>query len=391
MSFCKIFSRYDELRKQFQNLADVPDFEVINHPRLKILLLADDRHAANVVMDHIQAFMIHSSHEFVVMNPIHIECPEEILLRKFDAILIHYSLYILGEYFLPMPWIDIITRFGGLKAQIIQDEQRNINSMKQRMADLGITVVFSSLEIENTEKVYSGDLLNQTTFYSCLPGYVARNFFDLSSSPISERPLHVVYRGRTLPAYLGRHAQEKRIIGEQLFSIAEQFGLSVDISSDEDSRIYGNQWPQFLMSGRATLGVEGGASIFDFDGSITEAVSAYQKVNPNANFEEIWCQLLQKHEGNVIHKTLTPKLLESIATKTALILYPGLYRGILEPFQHYIPLERDGSNIHEVVAFLRDAPYLQNLVDRTHSEILWREDITLQFYIQKIDYVLAHQ
>ena len=144
-----------------------------------------------------------------------------------------------------------------------------------------------------------------------------------------------------------------------------------------------------MMSGKAMLGVEGGASIFDFDGSIAGAVEDYQKCNPEADFDQIWMENCQGFEGNVVHKTITPRLFEAIATKTALILYPGRYRDILVPNRHYIPLEQDGSNIEEVVARLNDDEYLQNMVDRTYREILYRDDLSERFYMKKIDNVLA--
>ncbi len=171
--------------------------------------------------------------------------------------------------------------------------------------------------------------------------------------------------------------------------VAEKHDLEVDISSEEEVRIYGEAWPLFLMSGRATLGVEGGASIFDFDGSITQSVERYVREFPDADFEQVWHALLQRHEGNVVHRTLTPKLFEAIAAKTALILYPGRYRDILEPGRHYIELARDGSNTQEVVRMLHDSPLLQSLVNRAHEEVLNRKDLAKKFYVERIDLVLA--
>jgi hypothetical protein len=372
---------------RFANLADVPDVDVEARRPMRVLMLADDRHVANVVVDHINAFSLHSRHEIVIRNPIHDPVPNCGWLSRFDAILIHYSIYVLGEYFLPGKWLATVVAFPGLKGQIIQDEHRQVNAMKARMAKIGVSVVFSSLESSTAAGVYCGDLLHNVCIFSCLPGYIADNFQKFSPPDIAARPLDICYRGRELPPFLGRHAQEKTKIGEQVLVAALRYGLNVDISSKEDSRIYGSGWQKFLMTSRATLGVEGGASIFDFDGTITASVNQYQSENSNATFEEIWERLLKPYEGNVVHKTLTPKLLEAIATKTALILYPGNYRGILAPRRHYIELSRDGSNIDEVIKFIGDTKYLQDLVDRTHSEIMAREDLSMRFYVRKIDAV----
>lgn len=372
----------------FMDLADVSDFAGENQRPKRVLFLADNRHAAKVVIDHISAFANHSVHEIVIKNPIHDRVPISHWFSQFDAILIHYSIYILSDYFLPDKWVRAIADFEGFKAQIIQDEHRQVNAMMARIANIGISAVFSSLESKTALRVYRGELLRNVHIFSCLPGYVAENFYDFSPPKIADRPLDIVYRGRTLPPFLGRHAQEKRQIGEQVQAAALQHGLSVDISSDEDRRIYGSAWPKFLMSGRATLGVEGGASIFDFDGRITDAVIQYQKEYPGAGFETIWERVLKSSEGNVVHKTITPKILEAIATKTALILYPGKYRGILEPGRHYIELARDSSNLDEVMLQVKDVELLQNMVDRTYEEVVFRDELSMRFYVRKIDAVI---
>ena len=95
----------------------------------------------------------------------------------------------------------------------------------------------------------------------------------------------------------------------------------------------------------------------DFEGNLDTFVETYQAAHPSAGFEEIWENVLQPFEGNVKHATITPKLLEAIAAKTALILYPGAYRCVLQPDKHYIPLMEDGSNYPQVLNHLRDAEY----------------------------------
>lgn len=370
---------------------DLRDIEGSPEPdkRLNILILADDRHPANVVQDHINAFKQDTRFNFIVVNPIHEKIKIRGIFENIDIVLVHYSIYILGEYFLPPEWGYAVKRFPGPKAQIIQDEYRNIEPMKRRMNELGIMSVFSSLDVANLKKVYSGHFMASTSFYSCLPGYIAESFKHLDPPPISERPLDIVYRGRDIQFELGRVAQEKRIIGEQMSEVAPEYLLNVDIAWDEESRVYGDNWNNFLSSGRATLGVEGGASIFDFQGSVSTQVNEYQDAKPDADFEEVWENVLSYYEGNVVHKTITPKLFEAIAAKTALILYPGSYRGVLRSNRHYIPLERDLSNIDDVVRSVRDTAYLQNLVDRTYEEIINQHQLSMDFYVHQIDHVLA--
>lgn len=377
-------------KNQFQFLADVPsDLDDGTRP-LHVLFLADDRHPANVVQDHIQSFSRLSRHKITLANPRVLSTPDILACCPFDALLIHYSIFILAETYLPSAWQDFVARFSGAKAIIHEDEYQDVNNFKRKFLDLGFGAVFSCLDSPQTMRVVYGDgSLSGVLFFSCLPGYIADNFRRFDLVPIADRHFDIVYRGRTLPPQLGAFAQDKRIIGEQILSVAEKYGLYVDISSAESDRIYGDAWPEFLTSGRAMLGVEGGASIFDFDGTLAKDVDQFCFDNPSANFQEIWSALLKQHEGNVFFRTITPKFFEAIAAKTALVLYPGNYSGILQPERHYIVLERDGSNILEVVEKIRNTEYLQELVNRTYSEILSRDDLTTDFYVRQVDSVLS--
>lgn len=377
----------DHKLPQFMNLASLVSSRFMGQT-LRILFLADNRHPANVVMEHINAFPRWSRHSYTIVNPIHDLAPTSEWMKQFDAVVIHYSIYVLGEYFLPKDWAQIVHEFNGMKAQLIQDECRHIDAMKRRIDDLGMHFVISILDEQSIEPVYGGTLLENVAFYSSLPGYIDDSHLAFNPPPIKGRPFDIVYRGRTLPAYLGRHALLKKKIGDQVLAVAETYGLKVDINSTEESRIYGQAWPQFLMSSRATLGVEGGMSIFDFSGELEQRWCAYREAHPEASEEQAWKDIFQFYEANIVYKTITPKFFEAIAAKTALVLYPGKYSGILQEGVHYIRLDPDGSNLNEVIETLKDDEYLQTMVDRAYEEVMFRENLSVQFFIEQFDLAL---
>lgn len=372
--------------RRFQWLDEIPDAP---GRCLRILVLADDRHAARVVTDHVRGIVMHSRHWCRIANPIHDPAPVVGGWPDFDVILIHYSLYILGTYFLPGPWSEYVRRHPGLKAQIIQDEHRAIARMHVRMRELGISLVFSSLSPENAERVYGGGLLSGTAFVGCLPGYVQDHFDHVRAPRLADRRFDVVYRGRDLPATIGSMAEDKSRIGRQVALAAARHGLSTDIASDEKSRVYGDDWMGFLSSGRATLGCEGGASIFDFDGEVSAAVDSFLAANPGASAAEVRDRVTARWEGNIVHRTITPRIFEAIAAGTALVLYPGLYRGVLRPGEHFLELQRDGSNIDEVIRALRDIPALEAMTRRASASVMGDVRLRKRHYVSKLDSALA--
>ena len=68
---------------------------------LNILLLADDRHPAGAIAEHIAAFAKHSRHHWFVANPIYGNHCQRLTLDVFDMIAIHYSLCVVYDVYLP--------------------------------------------------------------------------------------------------------------------------------------------------------------------------------------------------------------------------------------------------------------------------------------------------
>ena len=51
-------------------------------------------------------------------------------------------------------------------------------------------------------------------------------------------------------------------------------------------------------------------------------------------------------------------------------MFQGTYRGVLQPWRHYLPLEKDFSNIRQIAGILKDDKQLQKIADRTYDEII---------------------
>ena len=350
---------------------------------LRILILADEKYPATVVKDHIHALISHSSHVVTLKAPRRpISRWQRYLPRKrislldeakkpFDVLIIHYSLCILFSSYIPGYLREEIRSFRGVKIQIIQDEYRWINRMMVEMKYLGIDAIISSLETDNLDKVYRSPDLVHVSKISALPGYIPKRLEGLNVPPISQRKIHMFYRSREIPFWLGKMAYEKSAISERVENLLNhEVGIVSDLSSKEKDRIYGRAWTDRLINSKAVLGAEGGASIFDFDGSAETQVNQFLKKNPRATFEEVSEKALVEYEGNIVHQTITPRIFESIALKTALVLFPGRYRGVLQPWVHYLPLERNLSNFEDILKCLKDDNLLQEMVNRCYRDIV---------------------
>ena len=352
--------------------------------QFNILLLADDRHPALTLVDHVRAFAAHSRHRWFVANPIHEAYVKDLDLSVFDAVVIHYSLCVIFDTYLPPALRERITAYQGLKIQFIQDEYRWVNRISERIADLGIDVLFTLVRPEDVDRAYNYPRLRGVRKVSTLPGFIPDHLASYPARPIRDRELHVAYRSRRLPYWLGELGQDKTRIAEGVVRRAPQHGLRFDIAVEESARIYGPQWFEFIASAKSVLGTEGGASIWDHDTKVEELVMDYLARHPGAPYEDV-SPLLKPYEGNVTYNTVSPRLFEAAALRTAMVMFPGRYDDVVQAGTHYIALEKDFSNFDDVAEMLKDDVYLQRLVDRTYDEIVRPGRYSTRAFILQVD------
>jgi hypothetical protein len=348
---------------------------------LSVLLLCDDRpsHAPNVI-EHIRAFRRFSRHCVDIFNPRAIARSRFLRLGDYDVVVIHYTIVLyLSDWFR-----EQIAAFGGLKVQFIQDEYRQVDGMTARMRELGIDLLFSSVPADAVPSVY-GSRLPGVDILPTLTGYVPADLDGRERPPLEGRPLDVVYRGRSIPFWLGRLGQDKALIGREFLARAAPTGLRCDIAWTESDRIYGEEWYRFLSSARSTLGTESGASIVDFDGSLQARTDAYLATHPSATFDEVEQEILAPFEGNAVIQAISPRVFEAAALGTAMVNFPGRYSNVIEPWVHYVPLEKDFTNFDDVVSALRDRAVLEELAARAHADLVASGRYSLQAFIRGLD------
>lgn len=360
--------------------------------RMNVLLLcAVPPVTAGTILDHVDALRRCSAHRvmcFPYLGEGSSRLPRGLDLDRFDAIVIHYSVYLLADRHLGPADRGRIAAFRGAKILFLQDEYRQVDRMTAMIAALGIDVLFTCLPEPEIEKVYPSERLPRLTKISNLTGYVSAAQARLHVPRTVDRPIDVGYRARVPPFWLGTLSAEKWQIATRFVDAIRGAGLVHDISSREEDRIYGKAWLRFVSSSKAMLGVESGASVFDFDGSIQRNVDAFMAQKPDATFEEVEARFLREHEGRIRLNQISPRCFEAAALRTAMVLYEGEYSGVLTPWRHYIPLRKDFSNIDEVVAAIKDSRRLQEIADCAYQEVALHPQWSYETFVRRFDAAL---
>jgi len=344
---------------------------------LRILLACNyDPANAATVCDHINAFARYSRHDVRVLSRVG-EIFDDVKLETFDAVVIHYSLFLAVEGFVGPRSRRALAAFRGAKAVFIQDEYRFVNATLEALEACGVDLVFTCLGPAEAEQVYGKATGLRTQ--QVLTGYVPQWLTQYPPVPLAARKTMVGYRGRTYPAWHGEQGREKIRIGKLFKRDAKRFGISTDIAWSERSRLYGRDWVKFIRNCQAVLAVESGASVFDFDGAVaarTESFAALiERPHPipalarKPSYEMLRDRFFAGREDQIDIAQISPRVFEAIALRTLIIAYPGRYSGVMEPWRHYVPLDKDHGNMAQVAAVLRDPDRVAEIITNAYAEI----------------------
>jgi len=362
--------------------------EAVEPSRLKILLLCDNHPAhAATLHAHVECFERYSRHAVTTFNPCYapdVTVPDP---DEYDVVVLHWSLVITMDSYLSPALRARLAASQGLKVQFIQDEHRWVNEVTSMMRYLGVHVIFTVAPPSEAPKLY-GDRVPGAEVVHTLTGFVPEELVGLEVPPPSERPIDIGYRGRQLPYWGGARTQEKVLIGERVLERAAAYGLRCDIAWTEESRLYGEAWFDFLLSCKAVLGTSSGASIADYDGRVEREVRAFLEERPAATFAEVHDTVLRPYEGNIDIDVVSPRIFEAAATRTALVLFPGRYSGIVKPWVHYFPLALDAGNLEEVARCVRDAASVTRLTDRAYDDLVGSGRYALQAFVREFDAIV---
>ncbi len=360
--------------------------------RSRLLLVCDLRpREAATVIDHVDAIRRWSRSDVFVL-PIYGDLPDELDLESFDGVVIHYNVVMSnGVYLSPLArWR--VSQFSGVKAAFVQDEYRFVDATVGVLRTLGINVLFTCVPEDQVELVYPDHALPaMKRKVTVLTGYVPEALLALPLVPYQDRTVDVGYRGRRLPAWLGSLGQEKGVIADRFLADAPSYGLSTDISTSESDRLYGDAWIRFVASSKATLGVESGASVFDFDGSIEQAIRNHLVTHPDASFAELHRLFLADVDGKIRLNQISPRSFEAAALGTLMVLYPGDYSGILKPGRHYVPLDKDHSNMVEVGRAIHDPTTWARITSQARAEVAMDPRYSFAGMVATVDDALALQ
>jgi hypothetical protein len=200
-----------------------------------------------------------------------------------------------------------------------------------------------------------------------------------------ERDFDVVYRASQTPTAPNHFGFIKGIIGDRfLTAIGEDSGLSCDISTNPLKLIRGSAWYKFIGASKAILGSNSGSSIRLRNRRIASKLQTYQAENPKSSLDEVEKAVIPEMDRNKSYTAISPRNLEAAMLDTVQILVPGAYGGFLEPWEDYIPLAEDCTNIDQVLGHLRDRAYCTQVATSCKRKLLGAKELNAERLIEQV-------
>jgi len=334
--------------------------------------------------EYLESFARESSWRVHYLHVTHGARPR-IDLSAYDAVLISYCARLCIPGYVSEQFLELLDRYEGVRAIAIQDEYDFVEMERQRLDRVRPHVVLTCTPPDQRESVYPSGRYPGTEFMQVLTGYVPLHLSRVSRArPISERSVHIGYRGRDLGPRYGRLARMKFDIGRVFREASIARGVRCDIAMDEASRIYGDAWYEWLSDCRSVLGTESGSNIFDFDGSIDAAARSAR----GGQLSSVIQRKIDALDETYRMGQISPRVFEAAATRTALVLYEGRYSDALVPYEHYIPVARDHSNLDEVFRAISDTDRLQAMVDRAYAHLIESGRFSYQAFVRQVESAL---
>jgi hypothetical protein len=269
-----------------------------------------------------------------------------------------------------------------------QDEFLQTQALGECLEAFATDLVLTCADDEDARRIYGHG--PKFKLRRVLTGYLelnrAKHVGSFGGRPTSQRSIDIGYRAWKSEPWLGRHGMLKRVIAEETLRRNEHLGLRLDISVEASDVIHGDGWYRFLGSCKATLGVEGGSSILDRDGTIRRLTLEYLMREPDATFDEVERHCFPESDGSLRLFCLSPRHLEAAATGTAQLLIEGRYNDLLEPEQDYYPIRSDLSNLTEAMAWVKSKPHeVAAMAERARRKVLASPHLTYSAFVSDFE------
>lgn len=269
-----------------------------------------------------------------------------------------------------------------VKIALPQDDYHQSNVLDELFDDWNVDIVYSVLP-KQMQMLYPRTG-RKAQLKGALTGYIEDDSIAQLAPfarPFRQRAFDVGQRCTMYSPVGGRYASLKGVMAEAFHAEAISRGFASNISTDPADVLLGDDWPRLLGNARFALGAEGGVSLWDPDGLIHDRVRAYLTDHPGAAFEAVEQACFPGEDMAQVFSAVSPRLFEAAMMGCSQILLEGEYLGLLHPFEHYIPVKHDMSDIADAVEAMRDLDGAEKRMRATWDALIEQPQLRYSHFV----------
>lgn len=237
-----------------------------------------------------------------------------------------------------------------------QDEFTNAAAVDSFMVEASFSAIFTPIT-RDFELLYPKSIGENIPIREAMNGYWEAPIAGVARPTLAsfvERARDLSQRVAALPPVFGNFGRRKSLIAQQFTTRAAAAGFSCDVSTSVSKVLLGSDWFRFLQNTRFTIGSRAGASRVDRNGCLTQKALRLPVVFPNLTWEQQYSLLGVKNMPKGDFSSVSPRVLECAGAGVCQILERDEYFPNFNPWEHYIPLNFDLSDIDTVFQAMRD-------------------------------------
>jgi Glycosyl transferases group 1 len=226
---------------------------------------------------------------------------------------------------------------------------------------------------------------------------------------LDTRPIDIGSRVMKYMPHLGD--DDRNRIADRFVELGREGKIKIDISNNRLNR---SGWADFLNLCKGTVSTEAGSWFIEHDDATVEAIRRYVHqrsggilipndsrlwqladvvpvwlrrgakrflrtfkvkyetlVNQGQSYADIYARFFEdKPHPPVYGKCISSRHFEAIGTKTCQIMFRGRFNDILQPDQHYLPLNDDFSNLQDILVRFSDPTQRRAIVDQAYAHVM---------------------
>jgi len=237
---------------------------------------------------------------------------------------------------------EFVASTHALKVAMPQDDYDCCRLLDEWLSEWSVNIVYAAAPT-NWSVLYPRSLRKAEIRLGYTSYITDRQIVAIESlKPWGNRSIDVSYRATSLPLNFGHLGQLKQSVGE-IFrkKVLDASEFQLDINVGGGSAISGNRWLEFVESSRFVLVSPSGSSFIDPNGDLRELASEPRFVTGTLADFLIEASRRKLEWYELSNTAISPRNLEAVLRGTVQIAIPGEYSGILQPINHYVPLDQD--------------------------------------------------